>query len=99
MRRDTAISKLRAHEADFRAKGVVGMVLFGSVARDEAQPDSDVDVLVDLDDENYRISLVELGGIAVACEDILGTTVDIVDGPPRKLRLKEAIERDGVRVF
>lgn len=99
MDRATVIAKLRAHEADFRAKGVTRMVLFGSVARGEAGPGSDVDVMVEFDEANFRISLVEIGGVAVDCEEILGAPVDIVDGPPRKPFLKRQIERDGVRVF
>ena len=44
--RDVAIARLAAAEPDIRALGVARLALFGSVARDEARPDSDVDVLV-----------------------------------------------------
>lgn len=44
--RDLAVERLRDAEAEIRALGVERLALFGSVLRDEARPDSDVDVLV-----------------------------------------------------
>jgi hypothetical protein len=47
MRRDDVIAQLKQTEPALRALGVTGLYLFGSHARDEAGPDSDVDVFVD----------------------------------------------------
>jgi predicted nucleotidyltransferase len=47
MRRDDVIARLKATEPALRAFGIAGLYLFGSHARDEAEPDSDVDVFVD----------------------------------------------------
>jgi predicted nucleotidyltransferase len=47
MRRDEIIAKLKEAEPALRARGVGALYLFGSYARDEARPDSDVDVFVD----------------------------------------------------
>lgn len=44
--RQEACARLAPSEHDIRALGVARLALFGSVARDEARPDSDVDVLV-----------------------------------------------------
>jgi predicted nucleotidyltransferase len=44
--RDIAMARLTQAESDIRALGVVRLSLFGSVARNEAQADSDVDLLV-----------------------------------------------------
>jgi uncharacterized protein len=44
--RERAFEMLSASERDIRALGVVRLALFGSVARNEARSDSDVDVLV-----------------------------------------------------
>ena len=44
--RNEAVQRLKASEADIRALGVQRLALFGSVLRDEAGPDSDVDLLV-----------------------------------------------------
>lgn len=47
MRRDDAIRILREHASEIRAEEVTRLALFGSTARDQARPDSDVDLLVD----------------------------------------------------
>ena len=52
MRRDDAIRLLKSTEPELRARGVLSLSLFGSTARDEAGPDSDVDVLVEFDQAN-----------------------------------------------
>ena len=50
MDKQTAIARLKAHEAELRAMGVVSLSLFGSTARGDARSDSDVDVAVTIDD-------------------------------------------------
>ena len=47
MRRDKAVAKLKSAEHALRAHGVGALYLFGSHARDDADPDSDIDVFVD----------------------------------------------------
>ena|SRR5215467_10334452 len=47
MNRAEIINKLKAAEPQLRAHGIAGLYLFGSYARDEAQPESDVDVFID----------------------------------------------------
>ena len=49
MKRDEILQMLKEREADLRAHGLTHAALFGSVARDEQRPDSDIDILVDLD--------------------------------------------------
>ncbi len=46
MRRDEVLAVLRAHKSDLERFGVRSLALFGSVARDEAGPDSDLDLLI-----------------------------------------------------
>jgi len=45
--RADVIERLKAAEPELRARGVAALYLYGSYARDEATPDSDIDVLVD----------------------------------------------------
>lgn len=49
MQRDNVLVVLRQHRATLRTLGVRSLALFGSVARDEATPASDVDVLVEFE--------------------------------------------------
>ena len=49
MKSDEIIAKLRAHEQELRAAGVTSLALFGSTARGEQRPDSDIDVVVQFD--------------------------------------------------
>jgi predicted nucleotidyltransferase len=49
MNRQEAIDILVAHRDALRARGVRHAALFGSVARGEGRPDSDVDILIELE--------------------------------------------------
>jgi uncharacterized protein len=50
MNRADVIARLKAVEPALRSRGVAVLYLYGSYARDEARQDSDIDVLVELDD-------------------------------------------------
>ncbi len=75
--------------------GVRSLALFGSMARDEAGPESDVDVLVEF--EGPTLFLPHMGLMAYL-EDLLGCRVDVVTADGLKPRLRSLIERDLVRV-
>jgi predicted nucleotidyltransferase len=75
--------------------GVRSLALFGSVARDEARPDSDVDVLVEFDGP---MTFDRHMGLLVFLEDLLGCRVDVVTPTVRRPGRREAIEPDLVRV-
>lgn len=93
MRRDEALRIISEHEGEIKAHGVARLSLFGSVARDEASPESDIDLLVEFD---KPIGLFEFVDLKNYLESILGRQVDLVskNGLKRQLRdgiLKEAI--------
>src|SRR5271170_1332046 len=48
MNRQEILDRLRENEAALRAQGVAHAALFGSVARGEARPDSDIDIMVEI---------------------------------------------------
>lgn len=56
--------------------GARNIRVFGSVARGDARPDSDVDFLVEMEPGR---SLLDLGGLAADLEQCLGRRVDIVE--------------------
>lgn len=55
--------------------GAHNLRLFGSVARGEARPDSDIDLLIDLDPDR---SLLDRIGLKHDLEDLLGRKVDVM---------------------
>jgi predicted nucleotidyltransferase len=67
------------------------LALFGSVARDTAGPDSDVDVLVEFD---RPVTARQFFEVQFALEDALGRRVDLVTRKGLRPELRESIERD-----
>jgi predicted nucleotidyltransferase len=99
MKRDEAISILSGLRPALEARGVVHAGIFGSVARGEAGPRSDVDVVVLIDDDAYR-HLFNLGGIQTLLEEAFpGRGVDVVLEPVNRDSLRKAIERDRAVAF
>ncbi len=74
-----------------RRHGVTNARLFGSVARGDDHEGSDVDVLVDL---APGTSLIDVIGIQMELEDILGVSVDLVPAKGLKDRVRKSAERD-----
>ncbi len=97
MDRDQVIATLRAYEADLHKAGVARLYLFGSVARQEARPDSDVDLFFDTD--NPRFSLIELVDVQEQVSDILGTDTDVMTRASLHPMLRQRIEAEALRVF
>ena len=79
MNRDNVIQTLRGHEAELRAAGVVRLSLFGSTARGDSRPDSDIDLLAVFDDTR-RLSLLDVIHIQNQIADLLGAPVDLIRG-------------------
>lgn len=98
MRRDVAIARLKEQEDAIRALGATALYLFGSTARDEARPDSDIDVFVEYDPGSH-FSLFELVGIKQALEDHVGGEVHIATRDGLRPRLRKRIEASAIKVF
>ncbi len=95
MRRDEALRIISEHEEALRAYGIASLSLFGSVARDEAGPESDVDLLVEFDGRPIGMfAFLRLRGYL---EDILGRSVDLVSKDAIKWQLRERILSEAVR--
>ena len=98
MNRDRAINLLKGHEHEFRDAGIVSLFLFGSVARDDAHENSDVDLFFDLK-EVGGFTLFDLIGLQQRMQDILGTKVDLMTRRGIHPRRRERVESSAVRVF
>ena len=75
--------------------GVVQLSVFGSTARDEAQPDSDVDILVSFDGP---ATSQKYFGVQFHLEDALGCPVDLVTEKALRQELRPFIEQEAVSV-
>lgn len=98
MKQTEVIAKLRAHEQELRAAGVLRLSLFGSTARDEAQTGSDIDLLAAFDDAQ-SLSLLDMIGIENRLTDLLGQRVDLIEEGTLKPRAQENVSREAVRAF
>ena len=98
MKRDMAIEKLRAGQHAARALGATSLFLFGSTARDEARPDSDVDIFVEYD-PNAHFSLIDLAGIKLALEDRIGCEVHVTTRDSLHPMMRKRIEADSIKIF
>jgi uncharacterized protein len=82
MQRDQVIARLAERRDHLVGLGVRELYLFGSTARNEARPDSDIDVMVDLDEGPHGrktlFSAFDVGAIQHALTEALGRPVDIV---------------------
>ena len=90
------LAKLVALGPSLRAQfGVRELSVFGSVARDEATPDSDLDLLVEFEGGTTFDAFM---GTKLAIEDALGVRVDLVTRAALKPRLRARIEAEARRV-
>jgi predicted nucleotidyltransferase len=93
-----AISTLRSRQAELEGRGITGASVFGSTARGEERPDSDIDIVVDISPD-VRMSLTGFAVLQADLEDMLGCKVDLVEWRNLKPHLLSSIRRDAVRIF
>ncbi|MCV3735530.1 nucleotidyltransferase domain-containing protein (plasmid) [Rhizobium sp. TRM96647] len=98
MRKSEAIERLLKNEDAIRALGATSLYLFGSVARDEAGQESDVDLFIDYDLES-RFNAFDLIGIKLFLEQELDTTVDLTTRDGLHPRLRSRILDAATQVF
>jgi predicted nucleotidyltransferase len=98
MNKDEVISKLRAHERELKAAGIVRLAVFGSVARGDNSPESDVDLLADFD-KTKHYTLLTMGRLENRLTDLLGTKVDLSSPEWLKESVKNQVLREAVLAF
>ncbi len=97
--RERVLRTLRGHEAEIRAQGVTRLRMFGSMARGEARPESDVDLIADID-RNIRFSLLDLVGLQDLLRDLLGREVDVGTTVAKmRPRMRQRFEAEAIEVF
>lgn len=96
MDRTSIVTLLQEHRDLISTRfGAKHLALFGSAARDEMRPDSDIDVLVDFDGPATFDGYFALKDYL---EGLLGRPVDLVTSKGLKPRARQHVERDLVRV-
>jgi hypothetical protein len=92
LKRDEVIRILKEHREEFSEKySVKSFALFGSIARDEATPASDVDLLVEFD---RPVGLFGLFALQDHLEDLLDVPVDLGTPDSLKPRLRENVLKE-----
>ena len=96
MKRNEILEILRTHRDELQQRfGVKSLAVFGSVARGEAGPESDVDILVEFEG---RATFDRYMGLKFFLEDLLGRRVDLVTRKALKPRLRPLVEREAINV-
>jgi uncharacterized protein len=98
MDKDGVVQTLRAHELELKAAGIVHLRVFGSVARGEASPSSDVDLMADLDGSK-KFSLLDMSSLENRLSDILQVKVDLALSKSMREPIRRSAEREAVLAF
>ncbi len=91
---DEVLRILRQHRGEIASYGVTSLSIFGSVARGEAGPESDVDVLVEF---GVPVGLFEFVRFQQFLEKLLGQRVDLATVGALRENMREQILREAVR--
>ena len=89
---------LRCSEHTLRARGVVHVALFGSIARGDNRPDSDIDILIEFD-LNAHVTVFDYVGVKDFIASLFSQPVDVIDREALKPYLRAPSERDAVYAF
>jgi len=98
MRRDEVIARLKATEPALREFGVAALYLFGSHARGDAKPNSDIDVFVD-PAPGKSFGFLPFMDAFETIRNAVGENVDYGTRKGLHPLLRDAIEREAVRIF
>lgn len=96
MRKDEALKLLAEHKPELiRRFGITDLALFGSTVRNEARPDSDIDVLVSFDG---TATSKRYFGVQFYLEDLTGSAIDLVTNDGIRPEIRPYIEKELIRV-
>ena len=98
MNRDLLIEKLKSTRPALEAKGVTHIALFGSRARGDFRPESDVDILLEVE-PNSDFSILTLASVQEIVSDATGIVSNAVMRRSLRDKFKAAIAPDIVEIF
>ena len=94
MKRDDVLRILSGHRQDLDRFKVKSLAIFGSVARDQARADSDIDILVEFSEP---VGIFEFLDLKEYLESILSGRVDLATEQALKKQLREQILKEAIR--
>jgi len=95
---EDVLATLRAHEPELPIAGIRRLYVFGSVARGDAEAESDVDLAAELDPD-AQMDLFRLTALERRIAELLGRSVDLLPEPVETPRLQANIDRDRLLAF
>jgi predicted nucleotidyltransferase len=98
MNRQEILDRLRDNERALRERGVAHAAVFGSFARGDQRPESDIDIMVEIAPE-ARIGLFQYVGIVHYLEDLFPARVDVANRAGLKPFVRPSAEREAVYAF
>ena len=90
--------RLIDHRKDLEAEGVRSLAVFGSTARGEDEPNSDIDLLVELDPD-ARIGLIRFIGLQDRLSKLLGREVDLISRDALDRRIGDRVDAEAQQIF
>ena len=98
MRRDDVIARLREAEPALRARGIRRAAVFGSVARGDDRPDSDIDILVEFE-PGREGTIYAYMALKEYVASLFEGRVDVIDRDALKQHLRAPSARDAIYAF
>lgn len=98
MKREQIIARLKEAEPELRARGIRHAALFGSAARGEERPDSDIDILVEFE-PGAEGSIYDYLRLKEYVAGLFDGPVDVIDRDALKPHLRAPAARDTVYAF
>ena len=98
MEKQDILARLRENEAALKAQGVCHAALFGSRARSDARPDSDIDIMVEIAPD-ARMDLFRYVGIVQYIEEMFPVRVDVANREGLKPFVRPGVEADAIYAF